>query len=37
MASKWIQHVMAFAKANKMSYGAALADPRTRASYYAKK
>jgi len=34
MASKWIQHVKAFAAANKISYGAALADPKCRASYH---
>jgi hypothetical protein len=34
MASKWIEHVKAFAKANKMTYGCAMADPKCKMSYH---
>lgn len=37
MANKWVEHVRAFAKKNKMSYGCAISDPKCKSSYHSEK
>lgn len=37
MANKWVEHVRAFAKKNKMSYGCAISEPECKKSYHAGK
>ena len=37
MPNAWVEHTRAFAKANGMSYGCAISDPKNKESYHAKK